>query len=661
MLERSQQRRLIVTVLVIILLGIGLNVTFAMLMNRANATNLLSSTSVSSDQLILAIPDGRGDALIATRKNDLIRFHGLQPAQTHSFEKTIGAIAAGSDGSVIVGTSDGQVSELDASFQPVGGIKVDGRVLALASRDDGLYVAHGVGAFGVRFYISYFPKGQTTPKFTFQAAEPITAMTAFGDGVVYGTKNSNVGYLTPSSPDKAVWVHQQSAPVSRLEGMPDLDGVLVGSERGDVSLLKADGSPSWSTSVGQYAVRGLAFDTDSDQVLAGDAHGNLSILGVDGTMVYQGATGNESDLEAIVPTGAASWLAIPRSGSWQQLDPAAAVGAASSTTLRWLWIVADAVYTMAAASAVIAVVDRWRRATIAQLRRIWRARTGYIFALPAFVLILLFAYYPGALAFYYSFTTYSLRSVTEFIGFDNYRNILFHDSYFRTGITNMVIITVTSILKTLTIPLLIAELIFWMRRASHAYLFRTLFVLPTVVPGLVFTLMWRQVFDPDTGLLNSLLGALGLEQFQRAWLGDEHTALWAIISVGFPWIDAFALLILLGGLLNINADYFDAAKVDGAGVWARFRHIDLPMLLPQFRILLFFAIAGTIQGFTAIFILTRGGPGMATYVPALQMYMRIADGDFGYASAVGVILFLIVLVATFVVLNFRRNEGVEDA
>jgi ABC-type sugar transport system permease subunit len=247
------------------------------------------------------------------------------------------------------------------------------------------------------------------------------------------------------------------------------------------------------------------------------------------------------------------------------------------------------------------------------------------------------------------------------VGFDNYRAILFDDAYFRIGIKNMAIITITSVIKTLTIPLLVAELIFWLRNSWHSYLFRTLFILPTVVPGLVFTLMWRQIYDPDTGLINEVLGLLGLERWQTAWLGNPDTALWAIIGVGFPWVDAFALLILLGGLLNINSEYFDAARVDGASVWQRFRNIDLPLLVPQFRILLFFAIAGTVQGFVSIFILTRGGPGMTTYIPALQMYMRIAEGDFGYASAVGVILFLLILVATFLVLRLRRNDGVEDA
>jgi raffinose/stachyose/melibiose transport system permease protein len=126
-------------------------------------------------------------------------------------------------------------------------------------------------------------------------------------------------------------------------------------------------------------------------------------------------------------------------------------------------------------------------------------------------------------------------------------------------------------------------------------------------------------------------------------------------------MSAFAFLIFLGGLLSINGDYFDAAKVDGASWWQRLMHIDLPLLMPQFRILLFFSVIGAVQGVASIFILTGGGPGTATYVPALQMYLRIADGDFGYSSAIGVVLFVLVLLLTLVVLRFRRNEEVEAA
>lgn len=658
-----QQRRLVLAILGVLMLGLVINAGFALALNRVGTDTLLSPTAIESDQLILATNDAAGNLFTANRSNEITQYQNLNASQSTAFEKTIGALAPLPDGSMLVGTADGVVSRLGSDLHVAQTVKVDGRVLALAGRDDGFYVAHGVGAFGVRFYISFFKGNQPEPAFTFQVAQPITAMSSFGDGVVYGTKNSTVGYLTPASPEKPVWTQQEAAPISRVQQVSSSpeDGILVGNERGEVTLLDASGAPRWTTTVGQYAIRGLNFDGESGQALVGDAHGNLAILNEDGSSVFSGSLSTDSDVEALLHSGAEGWIAIPRSGTWQALDPAAASGAASAQVIGRLWIVGNVAYVLVAASVMIAVVDRWQRSARRLGGQIWRGRIAYLFIFPAVALIIIFSYYPGVLAFYYSFTSYSLRSVTEFIGFDNYRTILFHDDYFRTGLKNMAIITIASVIKTLTIPLLIAELIFWLRNATHSYIFRTLFILPTVVPGLVFTLMWRQVYDPDTGLLNSLLGAVGLEQFQRAWLGDEHTALWAILGVGFPWVDAFALLILLGGLLNINADYFDASKVDGAGTWARFRHVDLPLLLPQFRILLFFAITGTIQGFVSIFILTKGGPGMTTYIPSLQMYLRIADGDFGYASAVGVILFLFILIATFVVLRLRRNDGVEAA
>jgi raffinose/stachyose/melibiose transport system permease protein len=281
--------------------------------------------------------------------------------------------------------------------------------------------------------------------------------------------------------------------------------------------------------------------------------------------------------------------------------------------------------------------------------------------LPALLLIGLFSYYPAALAVYSSFTNYSLGAPVEFIGVRNYVQILTNDFYFRIGLINMLIITVFSVIKIITVPLLVAELVFWLQNTAHQYAFRTLFVLPTVVPGIVFTLLWRHVYDPRTGLLNELLATLGLGQFQRTWLGDPDTALWAVIAVGFPYVDAFAFLILLGGLLNINPEYYDAARVDGATSWSRFWNIDLALLRPQFRILLFFAITGTVQGFAGIFILTNGGPGYATYVPALEMYQRIAQGDLGYASAIGVLLLAMIVVATVIILRWRRQEGVETA
>jgi ABC-type sugar transport system permease subunit len=656
----SRKRQAVIGV---ILLAILLNGSFWLLTDRASSGGtLLTGTDVSAEGLILAVSTADGGIVTTSRDNELVAYDAsLVRTGSTVVEGTVGAVAPMDDGSLLVGTTEGQVTTFSADLQPGESVTVEGRVLAIAVNGDGYYVAHGVGAFGIRFHISYFARGASEATTTWQVAQPVTSMTPWQDGVVFGTANSNLGYYAIATPEEPVWMTLLTSPVSRVQAAAGLDGILVGDDKGGVTLVSGEGAEQWSASIGAYAVRGLNYDPDTSSVLVGDANGSFTELNASGGLVFTGPTGTTSDLEAILQTGETGWVIIPRSGTWQALDPAAASSAASTSNLRLAWVIANGILALVVTGVIVAVIDPYRKVALRVGRQAWKTRIAYLFVLPAIALIALFSYYPSGMAIYYSFTNYSLRSITEWVGFDNYQHILFEDPYFRTGIKNMVIITFTSVLKTLTVPLLIAELIFWLRNSWHSYMFRTLFILPTVVPGLVFTLMWRQVYDPDTGLLNEILGLMGLDHLQTAWLGNPDTALWAVIGVGFPWVDAFALLILLGGLLNINADYFDAAKVDGASIWQRFRNIDLPLLVPQFRILLFFAIAGTIQGFVSIFILTRGGPGMTTYIPALQMYMRISDGDFGYASAVGVILFLIVLVATFLVLRLRRNDGVESA
>lgn len=654
----SRKRLLLIGV---ILLAIIVNSVFWFATSRAGGDSLLTTIDAESSQLIAANLLPGGDIAITTRENEVRRFTpDLTLNGSVAIEQTVGALAGGPDGSILIGTSKGIVTTYSDALTAGTSVKVNGRVMAIAPQADGYYIAHGVGAFGVRFYLSYVPQGATEPAFSYHIAQPVTALIPWAGGVLYGTSSSNVGFFHKESPEKPVWSTQLTAAISRIAVADDGKAILAGDEKGSITKIAENGSVMWSSKLGSYPIRGLNFDPASGHILVGDANGSLTIVGSDGSTIYQGAAAGSTDLEAILPTRT-GWVVIPRSGAWQALDPSAAQGATSVSNLRLGWLIANGILTLIGATTVIALIDSWRRSTRDVLRGMWKARIAYVFILPAIGLIALFSYYPSGMAIYYSFTNYSLRSITKWVGLDNYQTILFDDPYFRVGIMNMLIITLTSIVKTLTIPLLIAELIFWLRNSWHSYVFRTLFILPTVVPGLVFTLMWRQIYDPDTGLINELLRVVGLGHLEHAWLGNPDTALWAIIGVGFPWVDAFALLILLGGLLNINGDYFDAAKVDGATVWQRFRHVDLPLLVPQFRILLFFAIAGTIQGFVSIFILTRGGPGMTTYIPALQMYNRIADGDFGYASAVGVILFLIILIATFIVLRFRRNDGVEAA
>jgi raffinose/stachyose/melibiose transport system permease protein len=164
------------------------------------------------------------------------------------------------------------------------------------------------------------------------------------------------------------------------------------------------------------------------------------------------------------------------------------------------------------------------------------------------------------------------------------------------------------------------------------------------------------MYDPYSGLINNLLVLVGLESWQHAWLGEADYAMWSIIFAGFPWITAFPFLVYMGGLINIDKDIFDAADIDGVSGMQRFFRIDLPLIRPQIRIILFFAYLGAIQMYSSIWVYTRGGPGHATYVPALQMYYQISNGaNLGYASAIGLVLFFIVLVGTLSRFRFGKT------
>jgi ABC-type sugar transport system permease subunit len=467
--------------------------------------------------------------------------------------------------------------------------------------------------------------------------------------------NSKVGALDNAHGGKTVWQTTLNYPVSRLLALPATDEVLAGDQQGNVTLLDNRGTTRDAVQLSQYPIRALAVDPTTGDYVAGDSNGALFALNRQRKLIL---TRNVADsIAAVLPAGAGQLLVVPGDGPWQELNAEAIGGQGQAAQVQQLWLEVDVVLLIAILLTSVLAVRRLSALVVAA----WHARLAYALVLPAIVLLGVLIYYPAALAIYYSLTNFSLGNVTEFVGLANFQQIFTEDFYFRTGMVNMLLIALTSVIKAVTVPLLVAELIFWLRNRVHQYVFRTLFVLPAVVPALVFALLWKQVYDPRTGLLNELLAVLGQSQWQQAWLGNAHTALWAIIGVGFPYVDAFAFLILLGGLLNINAEFFDAAKVDGAGWWSRFRHIDLPLLVAQFRVLLFFAVNGTVQGFAGIFILTQGGPGTATYVPALQMYLRISDGDFGYASAIGVILFAIIFVATIFILRFRRQAAIEVA
>lgn len=299
---------------------------------------------------------------------------------------------------------------------------------------------------------------------------------------------------------------------------------------------------------------------------------------------------------------------------------------------------------------LIAAIPSTRRGALKLMKAVWHNKMAYLMLLPTFVLIFGYNYRSVFIALTRAFTNWSKVNNTvakmDFVGFDNFKSMV-TEGYFLIGMKNLVLLLISAILKTITVPLLMAWLVSSLRSGKKKYWFRFLLVLPMVVPGVIGAMIWQRIYDPASGLINNVLGAVGLESLQHVWLGDAKTALWAVIFMGFPFVGAMPFLVYYGGLINIDNGIVEAARIDGASRWDIFWRVQLPIIRPQMSLMVTLTILGTMQDFNGIFILTGGGPGTSTYVPALELYLNAAQfGRYGYASALGIVLLIFTLTVT---------------
>jgi ABC-type sugar transport system permease subunit len=294
-------------------------------------------------------------------------------------------------------------------------------------------------------------------------------------------------------------------------------------------------------------------------------------------------------------------------------------------------------------------------------RTLWqeivRSRQAYLMLSPIFVVLAVFVYYPPLSALYHAFFDWQPTGETTFVGLGNFRAML-EDQVLLDSFWNMLRLLVFAVIATTTVPLVIAELIYSVRSVSAKYIYRLWFLVPVVAPLIVIILLWRFIYDPNVGLLNGMLEALGLPGWTRAWLGDPNIALYALMFIGFPFVSGTSVLIYLAGLMNIPKEILEAAELDGVVGLRRIWWIDLPLLAGQIKLFLVLGTIGALQGFEIQLILTQGGPGWATQVPGLVMYQRAFEGNrFGYASAIGLVLFVIALILTVINFKFVRSSS----
>ena len=314
---------------------------------------------------------------------------------------------------------------------------------------------------------------------------------------------------------------------------------------------------------------------------------------------------------------------------------------------------AEARETLATSRRLTPVV-RPKTTAWAEARQKWHL---YLFLLPTFAFILVFRYYPAFLAIFHAFTRWNGTGAWKWIGLENFQEMT-RDPILLASWKNIGILLGTEILKVLIFPLATAEFIYNLSKPRARYWFRLALIIPMVVPGIVNTLVWRFIMGPKPfGVLNALLGLVGLGAWTRPWLGDPNIALYSVIFVGFPWVSATAMLIYYAGLQNMAEELIDASLIDGATTWRRIISIDIPLLAGQVKLQVVMTTIFTLQGFGGMLVLTNGGPGYATMVPGLWMYQRAFTGDhFGYASAIGCVMFLVMLLITWLNNRFIRSS-----
>lgn len=244
---------------------------------------------------------------------------------------------------------------------------------------------------------------------------------------------------------------------------------------------------------------------------------------------------------------------------------------------------------------------------------------------------------------------------TPFIGVDNYVR-LFNDPIFWAAAKNTVIWTVANLVAQMILGTALA--LFLNERLFARGLFRSVALIPWIVPSVVAVLIWQYMYDPSTGLVNSLLFRLGLIDHYIPWLGQTNTAMPAVIAESVWKGTPFVMIIILAALQGIPRDLYEAAAVDGAGSIQRFRYIVFPLIRRSFFLAAILTIVFTVNNFNAIWIMTQGGPIHSTEILFTYAYkIAFQRFDFGEAAALSVILFLVLLsFATTYVLAIERGE-----
>lgn len=289
----------------------------------------------------------------------------------------------------------------------------------------------------------------------------------------------------------------------------------------------------------------------------------------------------------------------------------------------------------------------------------WRRRlTPYLFVLPVLMLLAVFVYGPALENIRYSLYSWSSLSPDwRFIGLQNYRD-LFADPIFWSALGNNVIYAVVSVVIQVFVALALAAVLqAKLFRPLMRSFFRVALFLPSILPITVVAVMWQLLYQPAVGLIDQILYATGLEALSRVWLGEEQTALYAVIAVSQWQWTGYMMALFMVAIEAIPRDLYEAMELEGASKLRQFRYLTVPGVRESTLILTIITIFGAFKVFDIVWVMTAGGPNNASEVLGTHMYRSAFRNDVaGYASGIATVIFAITLAIGTLQIKLQREQ-----
>jgi multiple sugar transport system permease protein len=282
----------------------------------------------------------------------------------------------------------------------------------------------------------------------------------------------------------------------------------------------------------------------------------------------------------------------------------------------------------------------------ARLERRW----GIAMALPAILGFAIFTIGPMLASFVFSLTDWTIGARPSFVGFDNYGRLA-NDELFWKSLSVTTYYTLGAVPLVLVVGFFLALML--NQRVRGLSFWRTLYYVPTLVPAIANAILWIWIFNPDFGLLNSVLRQAGLPTSQ--WIYSEDAVIPSLIIMS-TWGFGNAMVIFLAGLQGVPRHLYEAVSIDGGGSWARFRYVTVPMMTPTIFYNLVVGVIGTFQVFNQAYVMTQGGPNNASLFYIFYLYRTaFTESEMGYASALAWVLFMVIMVITFLLFQNARR------